>query len=101
MVENTKKGKKDDATVDDDTDGPGAAAPTEITKPLLGAAEMLALLSTAFNKPSTVRKARIGIIDFYAALFVNLGPQFVENNYAVMVRHLLVDIIPHPRNSTT
>ena len=101
VVENIKKGKKDDATVDDDPDGPGAAAPTEITKPLLGVAEMLALLSTAFNKPSTARKARIGIIDFYAALFVNLGPQFVENNYAAIVRHLLGDIIPHPRNSTT
>ena len=49
VVENTKKGKKDDATVDDDTDGPGAAAPTEITKAPLEAAEMLWLLSTAFN----------------------------------------------------
>ena len=101
VVENTKKGKKDDATVDDDTGGPGTAAPTEITKPLLGVAEMLALLSTAFNKSSIARKARIGIIEFYAALLVDLGPQFVENNYAVIVRHLLVDIVPHPRNSTT
>lgn len=101
VAENTKKGKKDDATADDDTGGPGMAAPTETTKPLLGVAEMLNLLSTTFNKPSTVRKARIGIIEFYAALLVDLGPQFVENNYAVIVRHFLVDIIPHPRNSTT
>jgi hypothetical protein len=101
VAEVTKKGKKDDATADDDTAGPGVAAPTEITKPLLGVAEMFALLSTAFNRPSTTRKIRIGLIDFYAALLVDLGPQFVENNYAVIIRHFLVDIIPHARNSTT
>ena len=101
VVEPTKKGKKDDATADDDTAGPGAAAPTEITKPLLGVAEMFTLLSTTFNKPSTARKPRIGIIECYAALLVDLGPQFVENNYANIVRHFLVDIVPHPRNSTT
>jgi len=101
IVETTKRGKKDDPTADDDTEGPGTAAPTEITKPLLGVAEMLALLSTAFNKPSTARKPRIGIIECYAALLVDLGPQFVENNYVVIVRHFLLDIVPHPRNSTT
>jgi len=78
IVETTKKGKKDDAMADDDTTGPGAAAPAEITKPLLGVAVMLALLSTAFNRPPTARKPRIGIIEFYAALLVDLGPQFVK-----------------------
>jgi len=101
VVETTKKGKKDDTTADDDTAGPGAAASMEITKPLLGVSEMLALLSTAFNRPSTTRKPRIGIIEFYAALLVDLGPQFVENNYVVIVRHFLADVVPHPRNSTT
>ena len=95
VVENTKKGRR---MMQQLMDRPGAAAPTEITKPLLAVAEMLRLLSTAFDIPSIVHKARIGIIDFYAALFVYLGTQFVENN---IVRHLLVDIIHHPRNSTT
>ena len=45
------------------------------------------MLSTAFNRPSTARKPRIGIIEFYAALLVDFGHQFVENNYAVIVRH--------------
>ena len=62
--------------------------------------EMLGVLSSHFNKLSTSRKTRLGLFDFYAALFSCLGPSFVENNYAIIVKHLMESVVTYqyPRN---
>ena len=73
----------------------------ESKKTVLTAGEMLGLLSTQFNKLHATRKVRIGIFDFYAALFTKLGSRFVENNYAVIVGHLMNEVVSLPRNSNT
>ncbi|KIJ50517.1 hypothetical protein M422DRAFT_245138 [Sphaerobolus stellatus SS14] len=62
---------------------------------------MLLQLSSLFNKPNTTRKMRIGIIDFYATLFTTLGASFVETNYALIVRHLISELVQTPRSSTS
>jgi hypothetical protein len=63
--------------------------------------EMLGHLSLHFNKPSTSRKTRVGIFQFYTELLLKLGPTFVEPNYGVVVGHLMTEIVANPRNSTT
>lgn len=67
-------------------------AASEIRKALFSPNEMLSHLSAYFIKPNASRKVRIGIIDFYAALFNHLGASFIEVNYALIVNHLLTDI---------
>jgi hypothetical protein len=70
---------------------------------IMSTSEMFGVLSTQFNRPSTSRKTRIGIFDFYASLLVILGPSFVEQNYGAIVKHLMENIITHsfPRNLTS
>ncbi|PPQ99633.1 hypothetical protein CVT24_005211, partial [Panaeolus cyanescens] len=80
---------------DDEVGTPSAAA--EVTKPMLTPSEMLVYLSIHFNKPSTSRKTKIGIFDFYAALFTKLGPSFVESNFALIVSHFLTEIVSSQR----
>lgn len=73
----------------------------ESKKTMLTPGDMLALLSTQFNKVNVSRKVRIGLFDFYAALLTKLGLSFVENQYALIVGHLMNEIVSHLRNSTT
>ncbi|KAH8115151.1 clathrin-coated vesicle protein [Phellopilus nigrolimitatus] len=89
-----KKGKKDQNGEDADNDvvSPSALA-TETVKTILTPAEMLGQLSTQFNKPNASRKTRIGLFDFYSALIAALGTDFVEANYAVIVKHFFMEIV--------
>ena len=91
-----QKGKKEqednDATI---------TAVSETLKPLLTPEEMLSHLSIQFNKPQLSRKARTGVFDFYVALFTKLGAVFVENNYGLIVNHLMVEVVSNPKNSST
>lgn len=96
-----QKGKKDQLQ-DDDNDVPDPNHVLgESKKTILTPSEMLALLSAQFNKMNLSRKSRIGIFDFYAALLTKLGVNFVENNYAAIVSHIMTEIVSHARNSTT
>lgn len=70
-----------------------AATAAEIMRPTLPPNEMFTHLSNQFNKPSVSRKVRIGIFDFYAALFTHLGPTFVESNFTLIVAHLMTEIV--------
>ncbi|KAJ4473613.1 clathrin-coated vesicle protein [Lentinula aciculospora] len=94
------KNKKDADTNDERASSPIQAA-AEVTKPMLTPTEMLNHLSSHFNKPNATRKLRIGLFDCYVALLNNLGTSFVENNYALIVSHLLTEIVSNPRNNTT
>jgi hypothetical protein len=80
----------------DTTEG-GLSASTnttaEIMKPTLMPNEMFAHLSNHFNKPNVSHKTKIGIFDFYAALYTRLGPSFVEVNFALIVTHLMTEIV--------
>ncbi len=76
----------------------GHAAASEVTKPLLTPTEMLSHLSTQYNKPNLSRKCRIGLFDFYAALFIKLGGAFTEANYSLIVSHLMTEIVSSPRS---
>ena len=98
--EASTKGKKGDQGEDAD-DAPSTHVLAEGNKTMLTPGEMLGLLSAQFNKANLSRKIRIGIFDFYAALLTKLGPNFVENNYALIIGHLMNDIVVHPRNSST
>lgn len=73
---------------------------TEEKRSLMTPGEMLSQLSSQFNKPNVSRKVRIGICDFYAAVLVALGPAFVEKHYAIIVSHLMTELISNPRNSS-
>jgi hypothetical protein len=96
----TQKGKKDQGENEDDVSAP-AHILAEARKTMLTPGEMLGLLSAQFNKTNLSRKSRIGIFDFYTALLTKLGSNFVESNYALIIGHLMTEIISNPRNSTT
>lgn len=95
-----QKSKKEQG--EDDTD---ASVPAHVLaegkKAMLAPNEMFSLLSTQFNKTNSTRKSRIGIFDFYFSLLTKLGSDFIETNYALIVSHLMTEIIGNPRNSTT
>lgn len=99
--EASTKGKKGDQDEDADDTPSASHVLAEGKKTILNPGDMLALLSTQFNKANLSRKTRIGIFDFYAALLTKLGPSFVENNYALIIGHLMNDIVANPRNSST
>lgn len=75
--------------------------PAQEMKRLLTPQEMLSQLSTHFNKPNVSRRTRVGIFDCYVALLGSLGSKFVENNYALIVSHLMTEIVSNPRNTAT
>lgn len=94
-----QKGKSQN---DDEVDVPGSSHVLgESRKTVLTPGEMFGLLSNQFNKANATRKVRIGIFDFYVALLTKLGSAFVENNYGVIVGHLLNEIVSLPRNCNT
>lgn len=100
--ESSQKGNKKEQHPEDADSATGAAGATpEITKPLFTPSEMFSHLSTHLNKANISRKIRIGIFDFYAALLTKLGSLFVENNYALVISHLMNDIVSSPRSSAT
>jgi hypothetical protein len=80
-------------------DSPHAA--TEVKKALFNPAEMLLLLSNHFNQPHQSHKIRVGIFDFYAALFTQFGTGWVETNFSLVVGHLMNEIVAVQRNTTT
>ncbi|KAG6857124.1 hypothetical protein H0H87_009256 [Tephrocybe sp. NHM501043] len=100
VPEPLQKAKKDE----DDTDAglsSAVSAAAEIRKPTFTPVEMLTHLSSHFNKPTVSRKVRTGIFDFYAALLTRLGPTFVESNFALIVSHLMTEIVSTPRSTST
>lgn len=100
--EPSKKSKKGQNSNDDDDDTvPNPHMTAEETKPVMAPTEMLAVLSKEFNRPQASRKVRVGIFHCYVALLTRLGPAFVENSYALIVQHLMNEIVSNPRNSTT
>lgn len=96
----TQKGKKDQSEDEDEISAP-AHMLAEGKKTILTPGEMLGLLSAQFNKANVSRKSRIGIFDFYTALLKKLGSSFVENHYALIVNHLMTEIVSNLRNSTS
>lgn len=96
----TKKGNG--LTQDDDDDESTGAhnAPQEVKK-LMTPQDMFAQLSTQFNKPTATRRTRVGIFDCYVALLTALGAPFAENNYALIVNHLMTELVCNMRNTGT
>ncbi|KAM5530811.1 hypothetical protein V8D89_015522, partial [Ganoderma adspersum] len=99
VVDTAKKGKKTLKEDEDEDSAPGIHVAAEESKPIMTPSEMLQQLSAHFNKPQASRKTRVGIFDFYSALLSLLGSSFVESNYALIVTHLMSEIISNPRNS--
>jgi len=98
IQEPTKKNKQEQEEEDDPAP---TLAPTGETKTILTPSEMLHQLSMHFNKPQATHKTRVGIFDFYAALFTTSGPAFIETNYGTIVQHFVSEVINIPRNSIT
>ncbi|KAF8523823.1 ARM repeat-containing protein [Gautieria morchelliformis] len=96
-----KGGNKKDQDGDEQDESPipppSNGAPTTI----LPVENMLLQLSSQFNKTTSTRKMRIGIISFYATLFTTLGSAFVESNYPLIVRNLMYEVVQTPRSSLT
>jgi hypothetical protein len=92
----TKKPKKD-AEADDDDQNPGSVAPTNVAVALMKPEEMLLLLSSQYNKPQVTRKTRMGIASFYQALIIALGSAFVEMHYALLVNHIMTELLSNAK----
>lgn len=60
---------------------------------LMSIDEMLNQLSACYNRPNVSRETKIGIIETYATLFILLGTEFVETNYATIARHILRELL--------
>lgn len=95
VPESVQKAKKEQGV---DEDEPGSAAQAETLKALSTPKEMLLQLSNQLNRYHLARKTRIGVFDFYAALFNKLGATWVENNFSLIVSHLLTEVVMYPRN---
>ncbi|KAI0080179.1 ARM repeat-containing protein [Panus rudis PR-1116 ss-1] len=97
-----KKGKKNaDGNEEDEDPAPAAHGFNTAAKLVMSPEEMFSQLSTHFNKPQTSHKTRVGIFSFYAALLSSLGPSFIERNYALIVSHLMTEIVSHSSNTGT
>jgi HEAT repeat-containing protein 5 len=99
LPEPSKKSKKTDSLNQAEDDEP--TPPPQEIKRLLTPQEMLSQLATQFNKPNSSRRTRIGVFDCYVALFKELGSSFVEANYALIVNHLMTEIVSNARNTGT
>ena len=99
VVDTAKKGKKTSKEDEDEDPAPGIHVTAEEAKPIMTPGEMLQQLSSHFNKTQASRKTRAGIFHFYSALLSLLGSSFVESNYALIVTHLMTEIVSNPRNS--
>lgn len=53
---------------------------------------MLSQLSSPYNKISSSRRLRNGIVDIYGELLTALGPSWVEHAYADVVKHIIDEI---------
>lgn len=83
-------------------EGSTAKADVQDTRPdatLMTIEEMLGQLSSCYNRPNVSRELKIGIIETYATLFILLGTEFVENNYAVIARHVLRELLDATKQS--
>ncbi|KAF7731917.1 hypothetical protein EC973_007748 [Apophysomyces ossiformis] len=60
---------------------------------LMTVEEMLGMLSTCYNRATTSRELKIGLIETYATLFALLSTEFVETNYAVILKHVFNEIL--------
>lgn len=60
---------------------------------LMSIEEMLSQLSTCYNRLNASRELKTSIIESYATLFVLLGTEFVEANYATISKHILHEIL--------
>src|SRR6266851_3331621 len=97
-AQDPKKNKQDQEEEDDPA---STLPPAGETKTILTLSEMLHQLSMHLNKPQITHKTRVGIFDFYAALFTTLGPTFIETNYGTVIQHFVSEVINTPRNSAT
>ncbi|RUP46507.1 armadillo-type protein [Jimgerdemannia flammicorona] len=79
-------------------DGDSGVAPE---RSLMTPEEMLAHLSTTYNRIGVSRETRTGVIEIYASLFINLGTKWAEQHYATITRHLLVELADNARNTAT
>ncbi|KAK4049254.1 hypothetical protein OIO90_005543 [Microbotryomycetes sp. JL221] len=61
-------------------------------KTLLTIVEMLNQLSIPFNRLSSTRQFRNGIIDVYGELFTALGSSWIEQHYVDVLKHVVNDI---------
>lgn len=100
-AQKAKRSNTKDENKDDEDATPAAVHAENAKKAMLTPGEMLAQLSTHFNKPHSSRKTRIGIFDFYAVLLNKLGSSFVEQNYALIVGHFMSEVVSNPRNSAS
>ena len=92
------------AAADEDDIYPTIGAPTGVDlvkKTLLSPQEMMSILSSLYNKSSTSRKLRNGLVDVYATLFTALGSDWVEQSYGEIVKHLLEEIANGPSAGTS
>lgn len=79
--------------------GPGGKSVTGSETFTLDVNELLAHLSTAYNKPNTSREVRAGLSETYAALLIMLGPSIVERHYGTILKHLLTELVSNPKNN--
>ncbi|CAK9780383.1 putative clathrin-coated vesicle protein [Cutaneotrichosporon oleaginosum] len=77
------------------------SAPEDKVKPMFTTDQMLKYLSVPYNRPNTVRKLRNALIDVYATLLTQLGPDYVEAHYSEIVAHIVDEIVLSPKGLST
>jgi len=94
-----KKGKVQSEDKDQITSS--SINPSENRSCLLTPTEMFRQLSIHLNKAFVGRKVLVGLCEVYASLLLSLGSEYVEKNYAIIVTHLIAELIANPRNTST
>ncbi|ODN88477.1 clathrin-coated vesicle protein [Cryptococcus wingfieldii CBS 7118] len=68
---------------------------------LFSVQEMLKYISVPYNRPQSPRKLRNALIDVYSTLFSTLGAEYVEANYAEIVKHIMTEIVTPQKGPST
>lgn len=102
----TKKKKKKDSQEESSEDEAGPSTPSGVApegfhRTIMSPKAMLSQLSLPFLRVATTKRGRGAILDVYASLLEQLGADWVQAHYDVVLKHLIDDIPNHSRGQST
>lgn len=91
------KKKKDEGGNSSDTEDIGVSSNGGSTgeaqfRKIMDATAMLEQISNAFWRPAATRALQCALLNVYAALFTELGAEWVNVNYELLIEHLIVTL---------
>lgn len=99
-----KKKKEESAGGSSDTEdlgisGSGGTGNDGQFRKIMDPVAMLEQISGAFWRPTSTRALQCALLDVYAALFAELGTEWVNVNYELLIAHLLETLPAHLKSS--